>query len=270
MDSHLSYFIQSSTSLRIHISTVGFEVDRIVLPALKMKADRVWLIIHDKPYEDKGIPFLEMVKERLSEKNIEWREEAADRNDLFDVIRAFRWILIKEAGNNIMVNVSAGSKIQAIALTMGCMMFKKNLKAKAYYVVPTSYTPIPKQGDDSKYNSYPEQETEGMEDIIALPDYEIEIPNQKLIKCMALIDRQENGTVTKKRLRDLALTEGLIHIEGGRDEKAIELAAYMALNKNLILPLLNRNYISVERTGGSHRITLTSDGKNILKFMADH
>jgi hypothetical protein len=243
---------------------VGFEVDRIVLPALQMKADRVWLIIHDKSYEDKGIHFLRVVKERLSKYHIEWREEKADRNDLFDIIRAFRSILVKETGNNIMVNVSAGSKIQAIALTMGCMMFK-NLNAKPYYVVPSSYSPIPKQPADS--TNYLEQETEGMNDILPLPEYEIAIPSQKLVSCMEIIDRQKNAVVTKKRLRDLALQEDLIRVEGGRDDKSKELAAYMALNKSLLEPLLNRNYISVERIGGSHKITLTTDGKNILKFM---
>ena len=34
-------------NLRIHIAPVGFELDRIILPAVRMKADKVWLIAHD-------------------------------------------------------------------------------------------------------------------------------------------------------------------------------------------------------------------------------
>ena len=39
----------TETMLRIHIAPVGFEQDRIVLPAENMKADRIWLIVHDDP-----------------------------------------------------------------------------------------------------------------------------------------------------------------------------------------------------------------------------
>jgi len=46
-------------NLRVHIAPVGFEVDRIVIPAEQMKADRVWLLIHENPSEDKAGPFIE-------------------------------------------------------------------------------------------------------------------------------------------------------------------------------------------------------------------
>jgi hypothetical protein len=38
------------------------------------------------------------------------------------------------------VNVSTGSKIQAIASMMACMMFKDMATIKPYYVVPEKYT----------------------------------------------------------------------------------------------------------------------------------
>ena len=34
-------------NLRVHIAPVAFEVDRIVIPAVRMKADKVWLVAHD-------------------------------------------------------------------------------------------------------------------------------------------------------------------------------------------------------------------------------
>ena len=33
--------------LRVHIAPLGFEIDRVVIPAIQMKADRVYLLRHD-------------------------------------------------------------------------------------------------------------------------------------------------------------------------------------------------------------------------------
>ena len=41
-------------NLRIQIAPLGFEVDRIIIPAVRMKADKVWLIAHDNAAEDKA------------------------------------------------------------------------------------------------------------------------------------------------------------------------------------------------------------------------
>jgi uncharacterized protein DUF6293 len=113
------------------------------------------------------------------------------------------------------------------------------------------------------------QETEGVSDIVPLPEYEIEIPSKKLVHCLTLIHKERNGEATKKRLKDLALEDELIHVERDKDEKNKELSAYMSLNKNLIQPLLKWNFIEVKKIGGSHRINLTTEGKNALKFLAD-
>jgi hypothetical protein len=86
-------------TLRVHIAPVGFEVDRIVLPAIRKKADRVWLIT-DKPshQEDKGSPYAESIAKKLKASNIECQQASADRIDLFDILRALRTIIMHEKG----------------------------------------------------------------------------------------------------------------------------------------------------------------------------
>jgi hypothetical protein len=59
--------VNSLQILRVHVAPVGFEVDRIVLPAMKMKADRVWLIIHSEPHEDKGDKFVKLIQSKLKD-----------------------------------------------------------------------------------------------------------------------------------------------------------------------------------------------------------
>ena len=78
-------------TLRVHIAPVGFEVDRIVLPAVRKKADRVWLIT-EKPshQEDKGSPYAKSIARKLKESNIDCQQASADRIDLFDILRAIK------------------------------------------------------------------------------------------------------------------------------------------------------------------------------------
>jgi hypothetical protein len=227
--------------LRVHVAPVGFEVDRIVLPAINMKADRVWLIVHDKAHEDKGGKFVKAIQSKLRDARIDYVLAQADRIDLFDILRALRTIFLREKGNSILVNVSVGSKIQAIASMMACMMFKDLGMIKPYYVVPERYNSSLLQQD--------KQETEGVRNIIGLPEYKIEIPSDKLIRCLGIIDERAGGKITKRELKDLAIENNLIHVDdkkiSGSSNKKIarreysDQAAYMALNKNLIEPLLD-------------------------------
>ncbi|MFZ0512935.1 MAG: DUF6293 family protein [Candidatus Nitrosopolaris sp.] len=63
-----------------------------------------------------------------------------------------------EKGNSILVNVSVGSKFQAIASMMACMI-KDAATIEPYYTVPERYTSsVVKEG---------KQETERLKDIIA-------------------------------------------------------------------------------------------------------
>ena len=247
--------VTSLQILRVHVAPVGFEVDRIVLPATNMKADRVWLIVHAGAKADKGDKFVKAIQSKLKDARIECLLAPSDRIDLFDILRALRTIILKEKGNSILVNVSVGSKIQAIASMMACMMFKDLAMIKPYYVVP------------ERYNSSQEdkEETEGVKDIIGLPEYKIEIPSDKLIRCLALIDERARGKISKRELKDLAIENGLIHI----DDKKIssDQASYMALNKNLIEPLLDWKFITESKVGSHHIISLTEDGRHALKFL---
>jgi Family of unknown function (DUF6293) len=251
---------------RVHVAPVGFEVDRIVLPAINMKADRVWLIVHDKAHEDKGNRFIKAIQSKLKDARIECLQAQADRIDLFDILRILRTIFLQEKGNSILVNVSVGSKIQAIASMMACMMFKDFGMIKPYYVVPERYTSsLPEQED--------KQETEGVKKIIGLPEYQIEIPSDKLIRCLDIIDGRARGKITKRELKGLAIEHNLIHIDDNKKmagkgvREYSDQAGYMALNKNLIEPLLGWRFITESKVGAHHIISLTEDGKHALKFL---
>ena len=55
-------------NLRIHIAPVGFEIDRIIIPAVRMKADKVWLVAHDAIAEDKASKYRQKIEKELEKK----------------------------------------------------------------------------------------------------------------------------------------------------------------------------------------------------------
>ena len=67
------------------------------------------------------------------------------------------------------------------------------------------------------------------------------------------------------------MNKNLIQI-GKKDtqEEHSDQAAYMALNKNLIEPLMDWKFISVEKMGSRHIVSLTDEGLNALRFLHEN
>jgi len=152
--------------LRVHIAPVGYEIDRIVLPARQERADKVWLLLHENKSDDKAGPFITKITKQLSKQNIEVKEEYHDRRDLFKIIRAVKNIIEQEKENEIYVNLASGSKIQAIGTMMACMMFNDSDNIHPFYVEAANYP-----GFDSK-----QPLSTGIKDIQNVPPYSIKIP----------------------------------------------------------------------------------------------
>lgn len=85
------------------------------------------------------------------------------------------------------------------------MMFRDIATIQPYYVAPERYNTILLE---EKRN----QETEDMKDIITLPEYKIDTPNEKLIECMYMISQHKDNKITKRELKDLAMNKNLIQV----------------------------------------------------------
>jgi hypothetical protein len=165
------------SKLRIHIAPVGYEIDRVVLPAKQEKADRVWLLLHENKNEDKSGPFTTKITNQLEKLGIEVKQEEHNRRDLFNIIRSIKNIIEKEKENEIFVNLASGSKIQAIGTMMACMMFNNNKNIHPFYVEAKTY-----RGVDVKQSI-----STGIKDIQDVPPYSIKIPEEKLIQDLQIL-----------------------------------------------------------------------------------
>ena len=241
--------------LRIQIAPVGYEIDRVVLPAKQEKADKVWLLVHENKSDDKAKPFISKITAKLKKLGITVVEESHDRQDLFQIIRAVKSIIEKESDNDIYVNLASGSKIQAIGTMMACMMFNDKSNIHPFYVEAKEYA-----GFVGKT-----QLSTGIKEIQNVPPYSIKIPDAKLIKALKIIQEMD-GKVTKKQMAELAEKNNLISINP-KDEEHRSMVRFTSLDKNIIQPLEEWGFVTVNKLGRNRWINVTEEGKNASEFL---
>ena len=61
---HTIHTMKSMINPRIHVAPVGFEIDRIVLPAVSEKADQVYLLVHSNLSDDKATKYAEEIQKK--------------------------------------------------------------------------------------------------------------------------------------------------------------------------------------------------------------
>ena len=236
-------------NMRVHVAPIGFEVDRIVMPAVQRRADRVWLMIHDNPATDKALDFIDGVRAALEKRKIEVRTESHDRLDLFQIIRSVRKVIDAESGNHVYVNLASGSKIQAIGCMMACMMFN-------------SGSVYPFYAEAEKYHGGGRPISSGIREIKDLPSYEIRVPDERLVGALRIM-LDAGGRMAKKELASAAEEAGLITV--GSDSPQ---ARFASLDKNIIQPLIEWGFADVEKVGRTRHVRVTGDGRGAASFLA--
>ena len=242
-------------TFRVHIAPLGFEIDRIVIPLKETKADKLWLLVHEKTAEDKSGPYLEKIKKECKKLGVELRISYADRLSIFKAIKAVKEIISKEESNYIYVNVASGSKIQAIACMMACMILKECKNIQPFYAEPEKYAAF-----EGKQQSF------GIKDTIPLPIYEIQTPKPKLLQALKIVHQAKNQKITKKEMAEIAEEQKIIIINS--EEKNHSQARFASLDKNIIQPLLEEwNFIEIEKIGRNRWIKITQEGIDASEFL---
>ena len=242
-------------TFRVHIAPLGFEIDRIVIPLKQTKADKLWLLSHDNRSSDLSAPYLEKIKKECKKLGVEVKIAYADRLSLFKAIKSIKDIIEQEKGNYIYVNVASGSKIQAIACMMACMVLKNCDNLQPFYAEPEKYAAF-----EGKQQSF------GIKDTIPLPIYEIQTPKPKLLAALKVISEQKNQKITKKEMAKIADKEGIITVNA--EESNYSQARFASLDKNIIAPLeKDWKFIEIEKIGRNRWIKITQEGRDAAEFL---
>ena len=242
-------------TLRVHIAPVGFEIDRIVIPAVEMKADKVWLVVHDNVSEDKASKYQDKIEKALEKKGIKTEIAHANRLRLFPIIKAVTGIIFKERKNEIYVNVATGSKIHAIGCMMACMLFDDRDKIHPFY---------------AQAEKYPEyegktQQTYGIAEIHPLPTYRIGTPKRELLEAMKII-KDAGGRIQKKKMAEEAEHRKIITVNARKMN--FTQARFASLDKNIVQPLVETwGFVEVEKIGRNRWLKMTEDGDHAAEFL---
>jgi len=238
---------------RIHIAPVGFEIDRVVIPPIQNRADLVYLLVHSNVSSDKSTKYYEKIKEILKKNKIQIETVYADRNNLLEIVKSVKEIIIKHRKSEIFINVSSGSKIHAIGCMMGCMIFDDRRNLHPYYAEAEKYPAF--KAD--------EQQTYGVKETHPLPTYQMQTPKPELIQALVII--KQHGEIKKSELADIAVKKKIITVNSSENYK---MARFTSLDKNIIIPLKNIwKFVDEKKVGRNRYIFLTDDGKLASQFL---
>lgn len=238
---------------RVHIAPMGYERDRILLPATRYDADLVYLLIDVRgaaapTYHDEVVAELEAA-------GVDVRSERVDLHDIYEVMGRTTTLAARHADDEVLVNISSGTNTAAVGAAIACM----TTAATAYSVEPGEYVP-----DVSR-----EPVTRGVAAVEELPDYPIESPTRDQIAVMEYVyETEEKGhTVHKRDLIAFAEEADLAFMTDPPTEN--RQSKYRRLSSAVVDPLTEKGYIEVREAGRRKLVSLTDIGRSVY-FAFEH
>lgn len=242
---------------RVHIAPLGFEYARLKEPIVRWKADVVVPVAYSE--SDHEIPFVRALVAELEEnERIEVDRRSCDIFDLYDTLGTISKAITDYADEDVFVNLSAGSKITAIAGMIACMA----TGARPIYARP-SYGPEAHRIPDEPLH-------DEVSDVFELPRYPIERPSDVHVATLSYIDRETTEDakgryrgVTKKGLIEFAVDREFPFVV--ESEATTQKGYYRLLDRHIVTPLREKEYLDVEKIGRKKYVTLSADGENALR-----
>jgi hypothetical protein len=243
---------------RIQIAPAGFEIDRVVKPAIETEAEKVYLMVSkDKTEKDYAAHkrYFTLIQKKLKAESIETELVECDRLNIDDITRTARDLILKEADSEIAINLASGSKLHGIGLDRACMTFRKRDKISMFYPKPKKYKAV----------KYPDGQSSGLAKDwnIKVAIHRIIVPEPELIDALKII--RHKGI-------DIPLHTG----KKGIKKKDLAKACYGDSSK-VNLTKLQRNItqklaetwraIETIKVGQSDWISLTDEGKYLRKIL---
>ncbi|WP_321169366.1 DUF6293 family protein [Halorubrum lacusprofundi] len=226
-------------------------------PAIKREADIVILVSHNEA-DETAQKCRDRITSALDEQSIRIQEDI--KCDIFDLNDSLETILTlirnRNPDDTVRVNISAGSKITAIAGMLACMF----TDADPYYVVPEGYN----EDTEEEHKTV----SHGMESIKSLPAYPVTEPDLQLIQVLAFIEEEQPDDspygVLLKDIGEYLLEQDLPAVHGSNKSPGEAEDIYPTVNQKVVNPLLKRQLISKTRLNGGTQIRTTQEGKEML------
>ena len=149
------------------------------------------IVSEDKTERDYAVhkKYFTLIQKKLEAAKIETELVELDRHNIEEITRVARDLILKEADNEIGINLASGSKNHAIGLDRACMTFRKRDNIKPFYAKPRTYVGV----------KYPRQQSSGLDKkhpIKQVPIHRIIVPEPELIEALKII--KDKGEIIKR------------------------------------------------------------------------
>jgi hypothetical protein len=236
---------------RIHVAPVGFEVDRVADPIIQMRGELA-ILFANRSAEDLATQFRNRIIERLRRASIKTEIVRAPIFDLYSTTQEMLRVLRAHRHDQLHVNVSSGSKVQALSGFIATSLANsEGLPVEAYYAEPTGYS---QTGEEPL--------SHGFRQAFTMPTLTLKTPGPALREAMELL---ENGPLAKLELAVKLARGGVLDANrltpaGRPKDDACRVSLQTALDGRVIRPLSDWGFITTTRVGKHIRVSLTDAG----------
>lgn len=242
---------------KVHVAPVGFEIDRVVEPILKMKGD-VAVLLSNVADQDQAAHFRKSVEQRLRKAGIETDLIRAPIYDLYLTCEGILEIFRRYRKERLYFNVSSGSKIQSLSGYIASNLARaEGITVEAYYAEPQGYAPTRDQ-----------PLSHGFRRAFTLPVLTVRTPDQPSRAAMTLL---ATGSLSKISLAVKLASMGVLDArklgaDGRPLDNACRASLQAAVDSRVIRPLAEWGFVTSARVGKHVRVTLTEEGKLALRL----
>jgi len=237
-----------NVSDRVHIVPLGYEYERVTVPAIRMRADRVCLIYHEGDDPNDRPAYYESIHEDLNNAGIAVDDSnVCNIFDLYDTLRTVAELIQANQDHEVYVNLASGGKVTAIAGMIACMVTGG---AEPIYVSASDY------GQDKEVPV-----AENVTSISRLPTYPIQSPSRDPLRFLEYIVAE--GPVTKQECIEFAVAAGIDPLADheGDDTRGL----YRLLDSHLLDSLRADGYVETYKKGRNKYVEATEEGENTLE-----
>jgi len=241
---------------------LGWETDRAVLPILRYRAHRAYLLCDPEGHPKRAI-FLAKVTARLKRAGVEPIHVAVDTYmDLPNTIREVSRIvqLETQAGARVHVNVSASGKLAALGAALAAMAHLTAGRGSVYYVPVLDYPSS--EREKTRFGM-----SRGMKsDPIELPLFSLRLPNKagQLVLVQLLANAQKTVTYTAARANlSHKGFQGFGGENGQGGTRASRTTWIVRFYRDVVRPLLDQGLVESELTGRDRVLRLTRAGEYV-------
>ncbi len=255
----MSLEITKQIPIRVHIIPVGFEKDRVVIPAIKMNAEKVILMVMEEDTE-RGKMFVENSRTKLKSEGIDVEDYVINFFNLNKNMEAFNHLIKEHKNDDIYINISTGSKIQALAALFSAMAAKnEGIRITTYYVEPEIYGQVN------------EPMSTGIKDIISIPIFPLPQPSNEIKEATKLLLKH---SFSKEELGKALAEKGVLgdKLKNAANDllnEKIRISIHSTVQSKIIVPMLKEKYIVTEKKGRNIIITLTEFGREASNLFTE-